>query len=137
MANDVNEHMPDYVHARITSLLNDERKSLNGSNVLLLGLAYKKGTSDWRESPSVAVADQLAESGAQIVFCDPHIPEVNARNARFPLVAFTPETLAAADVVVVLVDHTEFDPAVIAEHARLVFDTKNIMRELAFSGEIL
>ena len=137
LANDVNEHMPDYVHGRITSLLNAERKSLNGSKVLLLGLAYKRGTSDWRESPSVAVAEQLAASGAEIEFCDPHIPEVNIRSARFPLVEFGPATLAAADVVVVLVDHAEFDPAVIAQHAPLVFDAKNIMRDTVFSGEIL
>ena len=117
LANDVNEHMPDYVHARITSLLNEQRKSLNGSKVLLLGLAYKRGTSDWRESPSVVVAERLAASGAEVEFCDPHIPEVNARNARFPLVDFGPDTLGAADVVVVLVDHPEFDPATIAEHA--------------------
>ena len=137
LANVVNELMPDYVHARITSLLNEQRKSLNGSKVLLLGLAYKRGTSDWRESPSVVVAERLAASGADIEFCDPHIPEVNARNARFALVEFTPETLAAADVVVVLVDHPEFDPAAIAEHALLVFDAKNIMRDTGFTGEIL
>ena len=137
LANDVNEHMPDYVHARVTSLLNEQRKSLNGSKVLLLGLAYKRGTSDWRESPSVIVADQLAASGADITFCDPHIPEVNARNARFPLVDFGPGTLGTADVVVVLVDHPEFEPGTIAEHATLVFDAKNIMRGTDFAGEIL
>ena len=137
LANDVNEHMPDYVHARITSLLNDQRKSLNGSKVLLLGLAYKRATSDWRESPSVVVADQLAASGAEVEFCDPHIPEVNARHARFPLVDFTPEALAGADVVVVLVDHPEFDPATIAQHAALVFDAKNLMSDTPFTGETL
>ena len=137
LANDVNEHMPDYVHARVTALLNQQRKSLNGSKVLLLGLAYKRGTSDWRESPSVVVADRLAASGAEVEFCDPHIPEVNARSARFPLVDFGPATLGGADVVVVLVDHPEFDPATIAEHSALVFDAKNIMRGTAFTGEIL
>ena len=137
LANDVNEHMPDYVHARVTALLNQQRKSLNGSKVLLLGLAYKRGTSDWRESPSVVVADRLAASGAELEFCDPHIPEVNARSARFPLVDFGPDTLGGADVVVVLVDHPEFDPATIAEHSALVFDAKNIMRGTGFTGEIL
>ena len=137
LANDVNEHMPDYVHARVTALLNEQRKSVNGSKVLLLGLAYKRGTSDWRESPSVVVADRLAESGAEVDFCDPHIPQVNARGARFPLVEFTSETISSADVVVVLVDHPEFDPAVIARHAQLVFDAKNIMRDTGFTGEIL
>ena len=137
LANDVNEHMPDYVHARVTALLNERRKSVNGSKVLLLGLAYKRATSDWRESPSVVVADRLAESGAEVEFCDPHIPEVNARSARFPLVEFNAETIASAEVVVVLVDHPEFDPSMIAEHASLVFDAKNIMRDTTFTGEIL
>jgi nucleotide sugar dehydrogenase len=137
LANDINEHMPDYVHQRVTSLLNEQRKSLNGSKVLLLGLAYKRGTSDWRESPSVAVADHLAASGAVVEFCDPHIPDVNADAVRFPLVDFAPEALAAADIVVVLVDHAEFDPEAIAANSALVFDAKNIMRDTAFTGEIL
>ena len=137
LANDVNEHMPDYVHDRVTSMLNGERKSVNGSKILLLGLAYKKGTSDWRESPSVHVADRLAASGADIRFCDPYIPAVNTHDLRFPLVPFTPPELTEADLVVVLVDHPEFDPVAIATHAPLVFDTKNVMRSPDFAGEIL
>jgi len=137
LANDVNEHMPDYVHRRVTELLNRQRKSVNGSRVLLLGLAYKRGTSDWRESPSVGVAERLEASGAEVVFCDPYIAEVNAQHVPHPLVPFMPETLAAADLVVVLVDHPEFAPDVIAEHARLVFDTKNLLRNQTFQGEIL
>ena len=137
LANDVNEHMPDYVHRRVTELLNRQRKSVNGSRVLLLGLAYKRGTSDWRESPSVGVAERLEASGAEVVFCDPYIAEVNAQHVPHPLVPFMPETLSTADLVVVLVDHPEFDPAVIAEHARLVFDTKNLLRGHTVSGEIL
>ncbi|MEJ7801043.1 MAG: nucleotide sugar dehydrogenase [Ilumatobacter sp.] len=137
LANDVNEHMPDYVHDRVTALLNADRKAVNGSHVLLLGLAYKKGTSDWRESPSVHVASRLALSGADIRMCDPYIPEVNAIDVPYPLVEFGPEELSAADLVVVLVDHAEFDPATIAAHAALVFDTKNVMRSHEFTGEIL
>jgi len=137
LANDVNEHMPDYVYRRVTELLNRQRKSVNGSRVLLLGLAYKRGTSDWRESPSVGVAERLEAGGAEVVFCDPYIAEVNAQHVPHPLVPFMPETLAAADLVVVLVDHPEFDPDLIAEHSRLVFDTKNLLRDQVFRGEIL
>jgi UDP-N-acetyl-D-glucosamine dehydrogenase len=137
LANDVNEHMPDYVHTRVTAMLNQQKKSVNGSRVLLLGLAYKKGTSDWRESPSVHVAERLAHAGATIQVCDPLIHTVNAAHFRFPLVPFEPSILSAADLVIVLVDHAEFDPKVIAEHAKSVFDAKNIMRDLEFSGEIL
>jgi UDP-N-acetyl-D-glucosamine dehydrogenase len=137
LANDVNEHMPDYVHARVTSMLNNERKAVNGSRILLLGLAYKRGTSDWRESPSVHVAERLTASGADVRFCDPYIPAVNTADLEFPLVPFTADELRAADVVVVLVDHEQFDPQTIASTARLVFDTKNLMRGHEFVGEIL
>ncbi len=137
LANDVNEHMPDYVHARVTALLNGQRKSVNGSRVLLLGLAYKRATSDWRESPSVQVADRLVASGAAVTFCDPYIPAVNAQRLAYPLVAFSERELSGADLVVVLVDHPEFDPATIARHARLVFDAKNLLRDHPFTGEVL
>lgn len=137
LANDVNEHMPDYVHDRVSAMLNTQRKPVNGSGILLLGLAYKRGTSDWRESPSVHVAERLADSGAEIRFCDPYIPDVNTLDLRFPLVPFDPTELGTADIVVVLVDHPEFEPDVIGEHAPLVFDTKNVMRGHEFTGEIL
>lgn len=137
LANDVNEHMPDYVHDRVTAMLNRDRLALNGAKVLLLGLAYKAGTSDWRESPSVHVADRLAASGAEISFCDPYIPPVNAQQANFPLVEFSANSLRAADLVIVLVDHPEFDPATIATHATRIFDTKNLLKGRDFAGEVL
>jgi UDP-N-acetyl-D-glucosamine dehydrogenase len=137
LANDVNEHMPDYVFQRITALLNKERKSVNGSKILLLGLAYKKGTSDWRESPSIHVADRLAAAGAEISFCDPYIADVNTEHLRYPLLEFSGERLASTDLVVVLVDHPEFAPDVVAGKASLVFDTKNLLQDRDFTGELL
>jgi nucleotide sugar dehydrogenase len=137
LANDVNEHMPDYVHTRVTALLNSRRRSVNGTKVLLLGLAYKKNTSDCRESPSVDVARRLAASGAEITFCDPHVPDVNVVGLDHPLVDFAPDALAAADLVIVLVDHDDFDPAVIAAHAPLVLDTRDLLRDVTFTGEVL
>lgn len=137
LANDVNEHMPDHVYDRIVTLLNRHRKPVNGSRVLLLGLAYKRGTSDWRESPTVPLAERLDGGMAQVRIADPHIPEVNAAHLRFPLVPFTADELAAADLVVVLVDHPEFAPALIAAHAPLVFDAKGLMRGTMFEGETL
>lgn len=137
LANDINEHMPDYVHDRVAAMLNEQHKPVNGSRVLLLGLAYKKATSDWRESPSVHVAARLAGSGAELRFCDPYIPEVNQRELEVPLVPFDAEQIADSDIVVLLVDHPEFDPAFIATHAELVLDTKNSMRGSGFVGEVL
>jgi len=134
LANDVNEHMPDYVHERAMSLLNRDRRALNGSRVLLLGLAYKKGTSDWRESPSVQVARRLAASGAEVRFCDPYIPDVNAIGVEYPLVDFNDHELSWADLVIVLVDHPQFDASTIADASKLVLDTKNLLRGHDFRG---
>lgn len=136
LANDINEHMPEYVFRRVTALLNADRRSVNGSRVLLLGLSYKANTSDWRESPSVPIAEHLAHAGAEVVFCDPFIPVAPDR-VCFPLVPFSPDELAAADLVVVLVDHPQFDPSVIAAHSRLVFDTRNLLKGLDYAGESL
>ncbi|MEL7158050.1 MAG: nucleotide sugar dehydrogenase [Actinomycetota bacterium] len=137
LANDVNEHMPDYVTNRIGRLLNTERRSINGTKVMLLGMTYKAGTSDWRESPSREVAERLANLGADLRLCDPHLPHLAQLGIGAPLVEFSPEELAAADLVVVLVDHPEFDPATIAEHSPLVFDAKAILRGHDFNGELL
>ena len=138
LANDVNEHMPDYVTNRVAALLNTHRLAVNGTKVLLLGLTYKAGTSDWRESPSLVVAEQLANMGAELALCDPHVSELTDLGlGSTRMVEFGPEELAAADLVVVLVDHPEFDPATIVKHAKLVFDSKAILRGHDFNGELL
>jgi nucleotide sugar dehydrogenase len=137
LANDVNDHMPDYVTQRVAALLNDHRRSVNGSKILLLGMTYKAGTSDWRESPSVAVAERLAALGADLQLCDPHLPEGLELGIDAPFVEFKPDTLAAADLVVVLVNHADFEPHLIAEHAPLVLDTKAVCRGTEFTGELL
>ncbi|MGZ8765623.1 MAG: nucleotide sugar dehydrogenase [Acidimicrobiia bacterium] len=136
LANDVNEHMPDYVVQRIIGLLNRHGRAVQGTRILLLGVAYKAATSDWRESPSLAVAEQLVALGADLEACDPHVPDVFPRSLGLPLVEYGPEALAAADLVVVLVDHPEFDADEICR-ASLVFDAKAMLRGRDFSGEIL
>jgi UDP-N-acetyl-D-mannosaminuronic acid dehydrogenase/UDP-N-acetyl-D-glucosamine dehydrogenase len=137
LANDVNEHMPDYVTDRIGSLLNKHRRAINGTRMLLLGMTYKAGTSDWRESPGMVVAERLAGLGADLRLCDPHLPASAPLPVEVPQVPFTAEELAAAELVVVLVDHPEFDPGLIAATAPLVFDAKAVLRGLEFNGELL
>jgi UDP-N-acetyl-D-mannosaminuronic acid dehydrogenase/UDP-N-acetyl-D-glucosamine dehydrogenase len=137
LANDVNEHMPDYVARRITALLNQHSRAVRGTRILLLGIAYKAATSDWRESPSIAVAERLSALGAVVSACDPHIPAVLQPGLGLELVDLGPESLGDADLVVVLVDHPEFDPDEICRHARLVFDAKGILRGRSFPGETL
>lgn len=137
LANDVNEHMPDYVVQRVGSLLNTHRQAINGTKILLLGLTYKAGTSDWRESPSLVVAERLVALGADLSLCDPHLLESATIGLDAPLVEFDGKTLGAADLVVVLVDHPEFDPELIASKSKLVFDSKALLRDLDFNGELL
>ena len=137
LANDVNEHMPDYVVSRVAALLNRHRRSVNGSKILLLGMAYKAGTSDWRESPSIRVAERLGNLGAELTACDPYIPPALQSALPVALVDFTPEALADCDLAILLVDHPEFDPALICAHAPLIFDTKGALRAQSFTGETL
>ncbi len=124
LANDVNDHMPDYVVRRLSVALNRQRKAVNGSRILLLGLAYKRNTSDARESPSLVVADRLLVLGAEVRAVDPHVAEgrVDTRMTRVELSA---EELAAADAVVLLVDHDDFDLDLVVDHARYVLDTRH------------
>ena len=137
LANDINETMPNHVFERITSLLNDQRKPVNGSRVLLLGLAYKAGTSDWRESPTLPLAALLTAARAEVVVCDPYVPEVNLLDVPFGIVPWSADELAAADIVVVMVEHPVFQPEMIAATASLVFDARNLLRGLQFPGATL
>ncbi len=137
LANDVNEHMPDYVVARVTAMLNSESRSVRGSRILALGLSYKAGTSDWRESPSIAVVERLLALGADVRACEPYLPEVGGPSLPVPVVECTRDEVAAADLVLLLVDHHDFPLDDIAENARLVFDTKGVLRNHRFTGETI
>jgi len=126
LANDVNDHMPDYVVRRLTAAFNRHRQTVNGSTVLLLGMAYKRNTSDARESPSVVIGRLLRELGADVRVADPHV-----RTADLPAdlahVDLTPEVVAAVDAVMLLVDHDAFDLDAIADGARYVLDTRRVL----------
>ncbi len=122
LANDVNEHMPDYVVRRLTLAFNRQRRSVNGSRVLLLGLAYKRNTGDAREAPGEVIARTLLSLGAEVRVADPHLA---AGATTFPLVDASANELEAADGVVLVTDHDAFDYDLVARHARYVLDTRN------------
>lgn len=125
LANDINEHMPDHVVRRITLGLNAQRRSVNGSRILLLGLSYKKNTGDARESPSVRIAQLLASMGAEVLGADPHIVEATPIDGLLRRVDPTPEELASADAVVLLTDHDAFDFDEIVAHAKFILDCRH------------
>ncbi|MDY7083579.1 MAG: nucleotide sugar dehydrogenase [Actinomycetota bacterium] len=124
LANDINNHMPDYVVRRLVAALNTQRKAVNGSTVLLLGLAYKKNSGDARESPARRVASLLLDMGADVRAADPHVVEDAQVDRRVTRVSLTATELAEADAVVLLADHDVFDLDLVAEHAAYVLDTR-------------
>ncbi|MEU8812984.1 nucleotide sugar dehydrogenase [Actinoplanes sp. NPDC048796] len=127
LANDINNHMPDYVVRRLVAALNERRKPVNGSRVLLLGLAYKRDSGDARESPARRVAALLLQMGADVAAADPHVVEDTHIDPRVARVALTAEQAARADAVVVLADHSEFDLSLVAAHAAYVLDTRHCL----------
>jgi UDP-N-acetyl-D-glucosamine dehydrogenase len=122
LANDVNEHMPDYVVRRITANLNRDRKAVNGARILLLGLAYKKNTGDARESPSRRIAELLLAAGADVRAVDPHVLAEQV-DPRVQLTELSEAEVTAADLVVLVVDHDAFDIDLLTS-AQAVFDTR-------------
>jgi UDP-N-acetyl-D-glucosamine dehydrogenase len=125
LANDINARMPDYVVSRLTLALNREKRSVNGSRVLLLGLAYKRNTGDIRESPGVVIARSLIELGAEVRVADPHLLPGATSLLQVEL---TVDELQQADAVVVVTDHDEFDYDMVRDRARYVLDTRNRIR---------
>jgi UDP-N-acetyl-D-glucosamine dehydrogenase len=127
LANDINNHMPDYVVRRLMEAFNDRGRAVRGSRILLLGLAYKKNTGDARESPANRVAELLIAMGAELSVVDPHVVEALHLGDALRRVELTVEEIAAADAVVLLTDHDEFDFDMVRANARYVLDTRRRM----------
>ena len=129
LASEINGHMPEVVVRRATAMLNDAKKSVKGSKIFVLGVAYKKDTSDTRESPALDVIRLLQDEGASVSFHDPYASSIRAEDGRIEKgSALTPRNLKAADLVVIVTDHSVFDYAAIVKSARRVLDTRNATR---------
>ncbi|MEV8509140.1 nucleotide sugar dehydrogenase [Actinoplanes sp. NPDC051475] len=124
LANDINNHMPDYVVRRLIDALNRRQRSVSGSRILLLGLAYKKNTGDARESPALRIVQLLRQMGAEVRVADPHVVEAVHGAPDLTMVALTAEELRSADAVVLLADHDEFDYDLIGSEAKCLLDTR-------------
>jgi UDP-N-acetyl-D-glucosamine dehydrogenase len=125
LAGDVNSHMPEWVVERITSLLNEHSKSVKGSRILVLGVAYKKNIQDIRESPALDVIELLDRLGAKLSYNDPYVPELKQDSHKMKSINLTQAALKKADLVVILTDHKDYDYDWVCENANLIFDTRN------------
>ncbi|MCA6222255.1 nucleotide sugar dehydrogenase [Photorhabdus antumapuensis] len=127
LSGEVNSSMPDYVVTKTVLALNKANKSINGSRILILGIAYKKNVDDMRESPSVHIMEKLRELGANIEYADPHVPVFpKMREHHFNLISqpITENSLKTFDCVILATDHDKFDYELIINHAKLVVDTR-------------
>lgn len=134
LAGEVNSSMPRWVIHKVVQALNTQSKSVNGSRILILGIAYKKNVDDMRESPAVEIMELLREQGAKLAYCDPHVPhfpKMRQHNFTLSSVPCTSETLSAHDCVVLVTQHDDFDYDLILKHSRLLVDTRGIYRGAA------
>jgi len=125
LADDINRSMPHVVVELVADALNGQRRSVNGASIIALGVAYKRGVGDLRESPALEVMQLLRARGAEVSYADPHVPSINFEGHVLKAIEPTDAVLGAADCVVILTDHPEFEYPRTVAASRLVVDTRN------------
>jgi len=125
VASEINSEMPNFVVRKVSDALNAERKAVNGSRILVLGVSYKRDIDDMRESPALDVIRLLEQAGAAVEYHDPHVPMYREDGHERRGVALTDAALAGADAVVIITDHTVVDYQRVVDRAGLVVDTRN------------
>jgi UDP-N-acetyl-D-glucosamine dehydrogenase len=132
LAGHVNGAMPHHVCDKVGDALNTHSKSVKGSNILILGISYKRDIDDMRESPALDVMGVLQQKGAKISYHDPYVPKLAARDwpggVDLTSVPLSADLVAKADCIVVITDHKVFDYSAIQRQARLIVDTRNAMK---------
>ena len=128
LADQVNRAMPEHVVTLVVDSLNDRGRALRGASVLVIGVTYKADVNDILESPALEIIEMLAKKGAEVSYADPFTPQITSNGLKLTAVEPTPETIAAADCVLILTNHSSFDGAVIADHAKLAVDTRNALK---------
>jgi UDP-N-acetyl-D-glucosamine dehydrogenase len=127
----VNDRMPEYCAERSSKILNKQRKAINGSKILVLGVAYKQNIADYRESPAIRVIEELEKEGAKIVYFDPFVSEYHKDGkVRVGEKELTSDLIESADLVIVTTAHSNVDYSFVQQHAKAIFDTKNAMKDV-------
>lgn len=127
-AGHINMRMPHYMYIKIASALNKNQKSVSGSKILFLGVAYKPNIDDERESPALEIIDTVTAKGGLVSYNDPYIPMIKTHNGvSLKSVELTPETLSRADIVVITTNHKDYDSDFIMKHSNLIVDLRNLM----------
>ncbi len=137
LASQVNSEMPHYVVSKVIEGLNDHRKSLRGSKILLVGVAYKKDVKDLRESPALEIIDILVKKGALVSYHDPYLPYLKIDGINMKGIPFNKNSFKDSDCVVIVTDHSNVDYEFIAKNSKLVIDTRNVLKNLKNKSNIV
>jgi len=130
LAGEINNSMPGFVVDRLMKILNKAKKTVNGSRILLLGMAYKKDIDDLRESPSLKLLDLLEEEGAKVIYNDPYIPQFDYKGKSYSSVDIDDDILEEVDAVLIATDHSIYDYNKIVAKAHIIFDTRNATKDI-------
>lgn len=133
LAGEINHQMPEWVVQKTVLALNSAGKAVKGSRILVLGLAYKPDVDDVRESPSFELIEKLESLGGKVDYHDPHVPQTHKmrhHNLQMKSIELTPESLAGYDCVVIATHHQAYDWQQVADHAKLIVDTRNALRDV-------
>src|SRR5438445_765271 len=137
LADDINRAMPGHVVTVVIEVLNDIGRPLKGARILVLGVAYKRGVGDTRESPAHEIISMLLRRGADVAYADPHVPTFQIEGTELKAVDLTDEIVRQADCTLILTDHREFDFRRIVELAPLVVDTRNATWGISAAGRVI
>lgn len=127
----INDSQPEYCVERAMHILNRHKKAINGAKVLVLGVAYKQDIDDYRESPALTLVDELNKVGACVEYYDPWVSSYKRHGEVFYSIKdFTPEVVSSYDIVIIACAHSNVDYAMVQENAKVIFDTKNVMKDI-------
>jgi UDP-N-acetyl-D-glucosamine dehydrogenase len=137
LAGEINAEMPHHVVNKVVEGLNQFEKSVKGSEILVLGVAYKADIDDYRESPALDIMNVLRQRGALVKYSDPHVSAIAVDGETLSSVELSPATLSSADCVVLATAHAAFDVELIVRESRLIVDARNALRGTPSGGAVI
>lgn len=137
LASEINSHMPEFVVDKVMRALNDAEKSVKGSRILMVGVAYKADVNDVRESPALDIISLLEKLGASVDYHDPHVAELHEHGLDMKSVELTVDRLSNADCVIVTTHHSRIDFNSVASNSKLIIDTRNALKGIATRAKVV
>lgn len=137
LASEINSHMPEFVVDKVIHALNDAEKSVKGSHILMIGVAYKADVNDVRESPALDIISLLQNLGAKVEYHDPHVPELHEHGLDMKCVTMDNQRLSAADCVIITTQHAKIDFKEIGAASKLIIDTRNAMKNVPTNAQVV